>query len=88
MFIILSFVEEFNINYIIVSIFIKELTMNSQFIIDESGVKKAIILPIEDYEELLEDIHDLTVIAERKDEPSISPEELKKKLNTDGLIQN
>ena len=62
--------------------------MNSQFIIDESGAKKAIILPIEDYEELLEDIHDLTVMAERKDEPSISLEELKNKLKADGLIQN
>jgi len=62
--------------------------MNSQFIIDESGAKKAIILPIEDYEELLEDIHDLTVMAERKDEPRISPEELKNKLKADGLIQN
>jgi len=62
--------------------------MNSQFIVDESGTKKAIILPIEDYEELLEDIHDLTVMAERKDEPSISLEELKNKLKSDGLIQN
>ena len=52
--------------------------MDTQFIIDESGVKKAIILLMEDYEELLEDIHDLAVIAERKDEPSISLDELKK----------
>ena len=62
--------------------------METQFIIDESGAKKAVILPMEDYEELLEDIHDLTVIAERKDEPSISLEELKKKLKADGLIQS
>ncbi len=32
------------------------------------------------YKELLEDIHDLTIIAERKDEPTISLDELKKKL--------
>jgi hypothetical protein len=60
--------------------------MDTKYIVDESGAKKAIILPIEDYEELLEDIHDLTVIAERKDEPTISLEELKKKLTADGLI--
>ncbi|MEK6681981.1 MAG: hypothetical protein AABY79_08465 [Nitrospirota bacterium] len=60
--------------------------MDTQFIIDESGVKKAIILLMEDYEELLEDIHDLAVIAERKDEPSISLDELKKRLKADGLI--
>ena len=60
--------------------------MDTQFIVDESGIKKAIILPMEDYEELLEDVHDLAVIAERKDEPSISLDELKKKLKADGLI--
>ncbi len=60
--------------------------MDTQFIVDESGIKKAVILPVEDYEELLEDIHDLTVIAERKDEPTISLEDLKKRLKADGLI--
>lgn len=60
--------------------------MDTQFIVDESGIKKAIILPMEDYEELLEDIHDLAVIAERKDESTISFEDLKKRLKADGLI--
>jgi len=60
--------------------------MNTQFIIDESGNKTAVILPVQEYEELLEDIHDLAVIAERKDEPSISFDELKKRLMTDGFI--
>ncbi|MEW6687154.1 MAG: hypothetical protein AB1393_13285 [Candidatus Edwardsbacteria bacterium] len=60
--------------------------MDTQFIVDEAGIKKAAILPIEDYEELLEDIHDLTVIAERKDESTISLEELKKRLKADGII--
>ena len=60
--------------------------MTTRFIVDESGNKTAVILPLEDYEELLEDIHDLTVIAERKSEPSINLEELKKRLKADGLI--
>mgnify|MGYP001562370793 FL=1 len=60
--------------------------MDTQFIVDDAGIKKAIILPMEDYEELLEDIHDLAVIAERKDEPTISFEDLKKRLKADGLI--
>jgi len=41
---------------------------------------------MEDYEELLEDVHDLVVIAERKDEPSTSLDELKKSLKAGGLI--
>ena len=54
--------------------------LHEQFIVDESGRKKAVILPIEDYEELLEDLHDLAVIAERKDEPAVSFNEIKKRL--------
>lgn len=60
--------------------------MDAKFIVDESGKKTAVVLPVEDYEELLEDIHDLAVIAERKDEPSIGYDELKKRLRLDGLI--
>ncbi|MCG2769439.1 MAG: hypothetical protein L6435_13820 [Anaerolineae bacterium] len=57
-----------------------------QYIIDEKGQKTAVVLPIEVYEELLEDLHDLAIIAERRDEPTISFEELKKRLREDGLL--
>ncbi len=60
--------------------------MKAQYVVDESGKKTAVILPVGEYEELLEDIHDLAVIAERKGEPALSIEELKKKLKADGLI--
>ena len=33
--------------------------------------KTAAIMPIEKYEELIEDLHNLSVIAERRDEPTI-----------------
>ncbi|MBU4009312.1 MAG: type II toxin-antitoxin system Phd/YefM family antitoxin [Proteobacteria bacterium] len=52
--------------------------MNTQFIIDELGNKTAVILPVQEYEGLLEDIHDLAIIAERKNEPSIALSNLKK----------
>ncbi len=60
--------------------------MDTKFVVDEFGKKTAVILPIEEYEELLEDIHDLAVIAERKDEPTISFEDIKKRLKADELI--
>lgn len=41
-----------------------------QFIVNEEGEKTAVILSIEEYEELLEDIEDLAIIAERRDEPT------------------
>jgi predicted nucleic acid-binding OB-fold protein len=44
------------------------------------------MLSFEDYEERLEDIYDLAVIAERKNDPVISFEDLKKRVKADGLI--
>lgn len=49
-------------------------------VVDEKGQKTAVIILSEEYKELLEDIHDLAIIAERRDELIITFEELKKKL--------
>jgi PHD/YefM family antitoxin component YafN of YafNO toxin-antitoxin module len=58
------------------------------FLVDRNGKKTAVVLTVEDYERLLEDIHDLSVIAERRAEPTISFDKLRQRLRTDGLIQN
>ena len=60
--------------------------LREQYVIDEKGRKTAVIIPVEEYEELLEDIHDLAIIAERRDEPTMTFEELRKKLEKDGLL--
>lgn len=57
-----------------------------QYIINEKGQKTAAILPIEEYEELMEDLHDLAIVAERRNEPTIAFEELKERLRKDGLL--
>ena len=59
---------------------------HEQYIVDNLGHKTAVVLPVEDYQQLLEDLQDLAVIARRKDEPTISFDELKKKLKEDGLL--
>jgi len=51
-----------------------------QYIVDEKGRKTGVIVPIGEYEELFEDLHDLAVVAERRDEPTITFEELKGRL--------
>jgi PHD/YefM family antitoxin component YafN of YafNO toxin-antitoxin module len=40
-----------------------------RFVIDAEGRKTAVILPIEEYEEILEDLHLGRVARESKDEP-------------------
>jgi len=57
-----------------------------QYITDAKGRKKAVILPMRDYLKLLEDLHDLAVVASRRDEPTVSHEELKAQLRADGLL--
>ena len=65
---------------------IKLKNLHPQYITNESGEKTSIILPIEEFEELLEDIEDLATVAERRDEPTISHESLVAELKKDGLI--
>jgi PHD/YefM family antitoxin component YafN of YafNO toxin-antitoxin module len=53
---------------------------DGQYVINENGEKVAIILPIEEYEKMKEDLHDLAIVAERRNEKTISLEEMKRKL--------
>jgi len=59
---------------------------HAQYIVDDEGRRTAVILPIEEYEQLLEDLHDLAVIAERRDEATVSFEEVKERLKKDGIL--
>jgi len=43
---------------------------NVQYITDAAGHKTAVILPIEDYEEMLEDLHLGTAARESENEPT------------------
>jgi len=63
---------------------IKEL--QAQYVTNEAGTKVAVILPIEEFEELLEDIEDLAVLAKRRDEPTIPHDEVIAKLKHDGRL--
>jgi hypothetical protein len=60
--------------------------LNPQYITNKKGAKTGVILSIKEYNELIEDLHDLAVVAERKDEPTISHEKLIAELKSDGLI--
>ena len=65
---------------------LKELKV--QYITDETGEKTAVILPLAEFQELLEDVEDLAVVAERRSEPTISHQALLAELKHDGLIQD
>ena len=49
------------------------------FIDDEHGNRIAVILPLREYEQLQEDLHDLAVVAERQEESAMEFDELRKR---------
>ena len=57
-----------------------------QFVIDAKGKKTGVILPVKHYPQLLEDLHDLAVIAERREENPISLEEMQRRLQENGTL--
>jgi hypothetical protein len=57
-----------------------------RFVVDEQGNRESVIIPFEQYEQLLEDLHDLAVIAERRAEETVSLEDVKERLKRDGLL--
>ena len=53
--------------------------MNRQYITDDRGDKLAVVIPICDDEQLMEDVSDLAAVAERRDEETVSLAEVKKR---------
>ncbi len=59
-------------------------TEQEQFVEDAKGKKTAVILSVERYEQLMEDLHDLAIVAERRNEKLVTLEEMKRRLKRDG----
>lgn len=62
----------------------KGLSLN--YITNQAGEKTAVILSIEQFESLLEDIEDLATVAARKEEPTTSHADLLAELKQDGIV--
>ncbi|MDL1971583.1 MAG: hypothetical protein LWW94_11605 [Candidatus Desulfofervidaceae bacterium] len=60
--------------------------LHPKYIIDENGKKTSVIIPFSEFVELLEDIEDLAIAAERREEPTISHEDLLKELKEENLV--
>lgn len=60
--------------------------LHPQYITNANGEKISVILPMQTFETLLEDMQDLAVIAERRNDVSSPHSELMLELKRDGLI--
>jgi hypothetical protein len=62
------------------------MSRNVQYVTDATGQRTAVILPLDEYEELLEDLHVTRIAEETKDEPGIPWEEVKAQLTAEGKL--
>ena len=62
--------------------------VKEQYIIDREGNKTAVILSIEQYKQMLEDLHDLAIVAERRSEQPVSLAKMQEWLKEDGILEN
>jgi hypothetical protein len=60
--------------------------VQEQYVVDPKGKKLSLILSLKRYRQLMEDLHDLAVVAERRDEATISLEEMKRRLKKDDVL--
>ena len=60
--------------------------LQEQYVVDSKGKKTAVVLSLKRYEQLLEDLHDLAAVAERRDEKAVSMTEMVRRLKRVGLL--
>ncbi|MDX8389941.1 MAG: hypothetical protein R8M38_05560 [Mariprofundaceae bacterium] len=60
--------------------------LHPEFITDEKGQRKSVILPITDFQELINDLEDLAVVAERRGEPTTSHANFVNELKSSGIL--
>ena len=64
------------------------LASPTQYVVDEKGRRTAVLLPVNVYEQLLEDLHDLAIIAQRREEMPIDLETMLERLGINDDLQH
>lgn len=62
--------------------------LHPQFLTNTEGRQTAVLLPIDEYNELLEDLDDLAAVAERINEPTFPHAKVVAELRADGYLSN
>jgi hypothetical protein len=62
------------------------MSVAEKFVVDSKGRKTGVVLSLKRYRKLLEDLHDLAIVAERRSESMISFAEMKRRLKKDGRL--
>ena len=62
------------------------MSRNVQYVTDANGERTAVNIPLNEYEQLLEDLHVTRAAEEAKDEPRIPWEEVRAELVSEGKL--
>jgi hypothetical protein len=62
------------------------MSRNVQYVTDENGQRTAVLLPLDEYEELLEDLHVTRIAEETKADDLIPWEQVKTELVSEGKL--
>jgi len=62
------------------------INLHPQYITDDNGDKVSVVIDMQEFENMLEDIEDLTAIADRKDEETTSHDKFLEELRADGTL--
>lgn len=63
------------------------MSRNVQFITDAEGNRTAVILPMDEYEQLMEDLHLARIYEESRDEERIPWDQIKEELIAEGKLE-
>ena len=63
------------------------MSRNVQFITDAEGNRTAVILPMDEYEQLMEDLHLVRIYEETRDEERIPWDQIKEDLIAQGKLE-
>jgi len=64
----------------------KTTSLRGRYVTDRNGKRTGVVLSLKRYSRLREDLHDLVVVAERRDEKPVTADDMKKRLHKRGLL--
>lgn len=62
------------------------MVLHPQYITDQAGNRVSVVIPLGEYEDLMEDLEDLAAIADRREEDTIPHSVLVAGLKRDGIV--
>ncbi len=64
----------------------KTTSLRGRYVTDRMCKRTGVVLSLKRYSRLMEDLHDLAMVAERRDEKPVTADDMKKRLHKRGLL--